>query len=437
MSIGRRVLVVNTGSSSLKYQLIDPATGEWVAKGLVERIGEAAPQLHHEWADGRLVEHDADLPDHAAALVADAADAGAGPSRDSTGCSPSGIASCTAAASTASPSSSTMRSRRPSSDSSRLAPLHNPASLRGIRELRRLLPDVPHVAVFDTAFHSTMPPEAYTYAIPAELAESLHIRKYGFHGTSYRYVTRKAAEILGVPVDHVNLIVCHLGNGASMAAIRGGESVDTTMGLTPLQGLAMGTRSGDLDPAVILHLVRVGGLSLEEADALLNKSSGLKGMAGTQDMREVRTLADAGDGRARRALAVYAYRIRGYIGAYLATVPDVHALVFTAGIGEHDAALRLDVCQPLAHLGIALDDGLNADPPAGRGRSTTAPGRSGSSWYPPTRRPRSPGSRRRPWRRRPSLALHSNAEHTGCGSRAPPAEWENASHPEGVALCVD
>jgi acetate kinase len=356
--------VVNTGSSSLKYQLIDPATGQWTAKGLVERIGEEAPQLHHEWADGRLVEHDADLPDHSAALVLMlqmlAEDSG-------------GMTRLFAVGHRVVHGGSAYREPVIVDDDVEatierlipLAPLHNPASLRGIRELRRLLPDVPHVAVFDTAFHSTMPPEAYTYAIPVDLAETLHIRKYGFHGTSYRYVTRRAAEVLGVAIGHVNLIVCHLGNGASMAAIRGGESIDTTMGLTPLQGLAMGTRSGDLDPSVILHLVRVGGLSLEGADALLNKESGLKGMAGTQDMREVRALADAGDEAARRAIAVYAYRIRGYVGAYLAAVPGVHALVFTAGIGEHDAALRRDVCEPLAHLGIALDERLNAVPGGG------------------------------------------------------------------------
>ena len=331
-----------------------------MAKGLVERIGEDAPQLHHEWADGRLVRHDADLPDHSAALVLMLQMLG----EDS-----GGMARLFAVGHRVVHGGSEYREPVIVDDDVEetierlvpLAPLHNPASLRGIRDLRRLLPDVPHVAVFDTAFHSTMPPEAYTYALPVDLAQRLHIRKYGFHGTSYRYVTRRAAEFLGVPLGQVNLIVCHLGNGASMAAIRDGSSVDTTMGLTPLQGLAMGTRSGDIDPAVIVHLVRVGGMSLDEADALLNKSSGLKGMAGTQDMREVRALADAGDEAAQRAIAVYAYRVRGYIGAYLATVPDVHALVFTAGIGEHDAALRRDVCAPLAHLGIRLDDRLNAD----------------------------------------------------------------------------
>lgn len=364
MSTGSHVLVVNTGSSSLKYQLIDPGTGRWVAKGLVERIGESAPQLHHEWPNGRAVRHDADLPDHAAALVLmlQMLDEDSG-----------GMAQPLAVGHRVVHGGSRYREPVIVTDEVEaaieglipLAPLHNPASLRGIRELRRLLPDVPHVAVFDTAFHSTMPPEAYTYAIPVELAERLHIRKYGFHGTSYRYVTRRSAEFLGVPVGQVSLVVCHLGNGASMAAIRNGESVDTSMGLTPLQGLAMGTRSGDLDPAVILHLVRVGGMSLDDADALLNKSSGLKGMAGTQDMREVRALAEAGDEAARRAIDVYAYRIRAYIGAYLATVPGVQALVFTAGIGEHDAALRRDVCAPLAHLGIRLDDRLNAEPAAG------------------------------------------------------------------------
>lgn len=358
------VLVVNTGSSSLKYQLIDPASGTWVAKGLIERIGEDGPQLHHEWADGRLVQHDVDLPDHSAALVLMlqmlAEDSG-------------GMDRMFAVGHRVVHGGSEYREPVIVDDAVEsaierlipLAPLHNPASLSGIRELRRLLPAVPHVAVFDTAFHSTMPPEAYTYALPVDLAERLQIRKYGFHGTSYRYVTRRAAEHLGVPLGQVNLIVCHLGNGASMAAIRHGESIDTTMGMTPLQGLAMGTRSGDLDPAVILHLVRVGGMSLDDADALLNKASGLKGMAGTQDMREVRALADAGDEAAQRAIAVYAYRIRGYVGTYLATVPDVAALVFTAGIGEHDAALRRDVCLPLAHLGIRMDEGLNAEPGGG------------------------------------------------------------------------
>jgi acetate kinase len=228
--------------------------------------------------------------------------------------------------------------------------------------MRRLLPDVPQVAVFDTAFHATIPAPAYTYAIPAALASRHRIRRYGFHGTSYQYVTRQAAALLQVPTNEVNLIVCHLGNGASVAAVRGGMSVDTSMGLTPLQGLVMGTRSGDLDPAVVPYLVREAGMSLDDVDRMLNSESGLKGLSGEQDMRAVRALADAGDAAARLALEVYAYRIRTYIGAYLAHLPGLHALVFTAGIGENDAALRRDVCLPLAHLGFRLDQGRNLVP---------------------------------------------------------------------------
>jgi acetate kinase len=358
MSPGAQVLVVNTGSSSLKYQVVDPGTGASSARGLVERIGESEPRLIHVAEGGQPVEHGADLPDHAAALAL----------MLETLRSPDGaLPPLLAVGHRVVHGGPTYREPVIVDDDVEdaiaglipLAPLHNPAGLLGIRELRRLLPDVPHVAVFDTAFHATMPPEAYTYAVPADLARHLHLRKYGFHGTSYRYVTRRSAEFLGLPVEQVNLIVCHLGNGASMAAIRHGASVDTSMGMTPLQGLPMGTRSGDLDPAVIWHLVRTAGFTLDDTDTLLNKQSGLKGMAGTQDMREVRALADAGDVDARLALDVYAYRVRGYIGSYLAAVPDVHAIVFTAGIGEHDADLRREVCQPLRHLGIHLDEQRN------------------------------------------------------------------------------
>jgi acetate kinase len=334
------VLVVNSGSSSLKYQLVDPADGSWSAKGLIERIGEP------------------EMPDHASALahmLRVLSEQGSG-LRDLVAVGHRvvhGGSEYSNPVVVDAEVEATIESLIP------LAPLHNPSSLLGIRELRRLLPRVPHVAVFDTAFHSTMPPEARTYALPRDLAAVTQVRRYGFHGTSYRYVTRRAAEYLGMAVPDVNLVICHLGNGASMAAIRGGCSVDTTMGLTPLQGLVMGTRSGDLDPAVVFHLVRVGGLTLDEVDTVLNVESGLRGLAGSSDMREVRASASRGDVNARLALDVYAYRIRGYVGAYLAAVPGVHALVFTAGIGEHDAALRREVCDPLSHLGLRLDDALN------------------------------------------------------------------------------
>jgi acetate kinase len=205
-----------------------------------------------------------------------------------------------------------------------------------------------------------MPPEAYTYAIPVALAEANGIRRYGFHGTSYQYVTRRAAKFLGIPENEVNLIVAHLGNGASITAIRGGRSVDTSMGMTPLEGLVMGTRSGDIDPGIIFHLVNAAGMSVDQVDRTLNKESGMAGLAGEQDLRTVHDLADGGDPAARLALDVYAYRIRFYIGAYLAVVPNVNALVFTAGIGENDAALRAAVCRPLAHMGLHLDEAANA-----------------------------------------------------------------------------
>jgi acetate kinase len=359
-----RVLVVNTGSSSLKYQLVDPESGEWSAKGLIERIGEEGSRMHHVPSQGAVVDRETDLPDHAAALelmleVLGEADHGLD------GLIAVGHRVVHGGSNYTDPVIVDDDVEAAIEDLIPLAPLHNPPALVGLRELRRLMPDVPHVTVFDTAFHASMPPEAYTYALPVQLAADLKVRRYGFHGTSYRYVTRRTAEALGIPVDQADIIVCHLGNGASMAAVRGGRSVDTTMGLTPLQGLVMGTRSGDVDPAVVFHLVRVGGLSLDEVDAVLNKQSGLKGLSGSQDMREVRARAEDGDEAARLALDVYAYRIRAYIGAYLAVVPGIRALVFTAGIGENDADLRREVCAPLAHLGIRLDAERNTAPGSG------------------------------------------------------------------------
>lgn len=356
-----RVLVVNSGSSSLKYQLVDPSTGEWIAKGLVERIGESTSSARYQRAGQEPGERELVLADHAAALAAVLERlAGDGGLLD-------GLVAVGHRIVHGGPSFRAPVIVDDAVDAAieqvvPLAPLHNPAALVGIRVMRRLLPDVPQVAVFDTAFHATIPAQAYTYAIPAALASRHRIRRYGFHGTSYQYVTRQAAALLQVPTNEVNLIVCHLGNGASVAAVRGGMSVDTSMGLTPLQGLVMGTRSGDLDPAVVPYLVREAGMSLDDVDRMLNSESGLKGLSGEQDMRAVRALADAGDAAARLALEVYAYRIRTYIGAYLAHLPGLHALVFTAGIGENDAALRRDVCLPLAHLGFRLDQGRNLVP---------------------------------------------------------------------------
>lgn len=239
-----------------------------------------------------------------------------------------------------------------------LAPLHNPPALEGIAIARALWTDVPHVAVFDTAFHTTLAPEAYRYAVPEDWYHDHGVRRYGFHGTSHAYVAGRAATALGRPLEELKLITLHLGNGASACAIDGGKSVDTSMGLSPLEGLVMGTRSGDLDPAVVFHMIRAG-MEPDEVEEALNKQSGLKGLAGANDLRQVQQAADDGDTDARLALAVMTHRLRKYIGAYFAVLGGLDAVVFTAGIGQHSAAVRQSVIRPLEHLGLRLDARAN------------------------------------------------------------------------------
>jgi acetate kinase len=240
-----------------------------------------------------------------------------------------------------------------------LAPLHNPVNLAGIERARSVWPDVPHVAVFDTAFHHTLPPHAFTYAVPREWATRHGVRRYGFHGTSYAYVSRAAARLLGREPGDTRLIVLHLGNGASAAAVAGGRSVDTSMGLTPLEGLVMGTRSGDVDPALVLHLRRTAGLGVDEIDDLLNTASGMRALAGDSDMRAVHRRIAAGEADAALALDVYCYRVRKYVGAYLAALGGADAIVFTGGVGEHDAVVRSQSLAGLESLGIAVDPARN------------------------------------------------------------------------------
>jgi len=332
------VFVVNSGSSSIKYQLIDPVTERAILAGTLERIGEPG----------------GDAPDHVAGmrLVLDSlgtdADIGVVGHRVVHG----------GAVFTA-PTVVTDEVLRGVEQISNLAPLHNPANLAGIRAAREVLPEVPHVAVFDTAFHQSMPAEAFTYAIDRELAATHGIRKYGFHGTSHQFVAERAAEFLGRPLADLKIIVFHLGNGSSVTAIDGGRSIDTSMGLTPLQGLVMGTRSGDLDPAVLIHLHRVAGLSIDELDTLLNKRSGLLGLTGMGDMRDVQEAASNGNELAEAALAVWRHRIRHYLGAYLAQLGGLDAVVFTAGIGENNALLRRRSMAGLEFLGITIDDDRN------------------------------------------------------------------------------
>ena len=240
-----------------------------------------------------------------------------------------------------------------------LAPLHNPPNLAGVREARRLLPDTPQVAVFDTAFHRTIPAEHATYAIDAQLAAAHRVTRYGFHGTSHAYVSRRTAELLGKPVQDVNVITLHLGNGASACAVKGGKSIATSMGLTPLEGLVMGSRSGDIDPAIVFHLAREAKLSLDEIDSMLNNGSGLRGLCGDNDMREVIRRRDGGDADAALAFDVYCARVKSYVGAYYALLGRLDAVTFTAGVGENSAVVRTGALCGLEALGIAIDKGAN------------------------------------------------------------------------------
>jgi acetate kinase len=354
-----QVLVLNSGSSSIKYRLFDADLGV-LATGLLERIGEPQGRATHQLTvDGALREvvDDAPIPDHEvgfARLVAVLEEAGVGTDIGAIGhrvvhggdefTEPTIIDHAVI---------ERIRSQVP------LAPLHNPANLTGIEVAERLRPDLPQVAVFDTAFHQTLAPHAYRYAVPEELYRDHGVRRYGFHGTSHAYVARRAAAHLGRPLEDLKLITLHLGNGASAAAIDGGRSVETSMGLTPLEGLVMGTRSGDLDAGVIFHLVRQAGRSADEVDTLLNRRSGLKGLCGDNDLRTVAERAAAGDADARLALDVYVHRIRKYVGAYTAVLGGLDALIFTAGVGENADVVRAEVCRDLGVLGIELDPDRN------------------------------------------------------------------------------
>jgi len=360
----KAVLVLNVGSSSIKYQLLeldDGGRGERLATGLVERIGGGPDgSLTHRPASGKPYELERAFDDHEQALDAVlAAFREAGPDLDRISLTAVGHrvvhggSEFTRATVLDDAVLERIRSLIP------LAPLHNPANLTGIEVARRAFPSVPQVAVFDTAFHQTLPEPAFTYAVPREWRERYAVRRYGFHGTSHGYVSRRAAEFLGRPLGETNTIVLHLGNGASVSAVEGGRSVDTSMGLTPLEGLVMGTRSGDLDPAVPAYLQRVAGLDAADVDRVLNHDSGLLGLAGSNDLRDVKKAAAQGDSGARLAIDVYCHRIRKYVGAYYAVLGRVDAIVFTAGVGENDPQTRALSLSGLERLGIAIDPDRN------------------------------------------------------------------------------
>lgn len=356
------VLVINAGSSSLKYSLVDAASGEAAASGLVERIGEEQSHHVHHGQKGSY-DDDRPVPDHEAALEAAVqAFEKHGPALAEVDIVAVGHRVVHGGDRFAAPALVDDELIAAVTDLVPLAPLHNPANLEGIEVARRLFPDLPHVAVFDTAFHQTLPPYAYTYAVPSSWLDDYGVRRYGFHGTSHAFVSEQAARLLGRDPAEVNVIVLHLGNGCSAAAIQGGKSVDTSMGLTPLEGLVMGTRSGDLDPAVHGHLARVAGRTAEETDRSLNSESGLKGLSGANDFREVLRRRADGDERARLAFDIYCYRLKKYIGSYYAVLGTVDAIVFTAGVGQHSAEARSAALAGLEPLGIHLDPIRNADP---------------------------------------------------------------------------
>ena len=321
------VLVINCGSSSLKWSVVDPAAGTTLAGGTVQRVTDHGAALASVLAEAPL--------DGLAAVAHRVVHGG---ERFET---PVLI------------NDSVLAAIR---ELSVLAPLHNPVNADGIDVARRELPDLPHVAVFDTAFHASLPAHAYTYAVP----RAWNVRRYGFHGTSHAYVSREAARLLGRDVEGFDVIVLHLGNGASATAVSSGRSIDTSMGLTPLEGLVMGTRSGDVDPALVLHLRRTLRLSTDEIDTVLNSHSGLLALAGDNDMREVHRRIAAGDRAAQLALDVYCYRIKKYVGAYLAALGGADAIAFTAGVGENDAVVRARALAGLERLGIEVDAARNA-----------------------------------------------------------------------------
>jgi acetate kinase len=350
------VLVLNSGSSSLKYQLIEPDSGESLADGTVEQIGEpSSPVTDHgaalRVAFEKLCDDGIDLKACGLAAVGHRVVHGGAVFYRPTVIDDKVIAELKGL--------------------SMLAPLHNPPALQAIEVARRMLPAVPHVAVFDTAFFHNLPAAAATYAIDRELAEKWHIRRYGFHGTSHRYVSEQAAEFLGKPWESLNQIVLHLGNGASASAIAGGRPVDTSMGLTPLEGLVMGTRSGDVDASIVGYLHREAEMSVDDIESMLNHRSGMLGLAGERDFRRLQQLIESGDRSAQLAYNVYIHRLRKYVGAYLAILGRTDVVSFTAGVGENVAAVRLDSLNGLQRLGIDIDEQRNSQPAKGARRIST------------------------------------------------------------------
>lgn len=370
-----KVLVINCGSSSLKYQLFDMTDESVLAKGLVERIGLPGSILIHRPGEAKVEIKD-EIEDHAKAisLVLGALtdkEHGVVKSLDEITCighrvvhggeAFSGSVAITPAV---------MQALEANIE---LAPLHNPPNIMGINACMELMPNTPQVGVFDTAFHQTMPAEAFIYALPYEYYEKYKVRRYGFHGTSHRFVTERAVEMLGKPMAETKIVTCHLGNGASITAVEGGKSIDTSMGLTPLEGVAMGTRSGDIDPAIMEFIMNKEKISIAQMSNILNKKSGVLGISGvSSDFRDIEGAAEKGNYRAQLALDRFAYVVKKYIGSYIAALDGVDAIVFTAGLGENSASMRTKVCSGLSFLGIEIDEEKNKI--RGQEIEITAPG---------------------------------------------------------------
>ena len=361
-----KILVINAGSSSLKYQLLDPATGELLAKGLCERIGIDGKFTYKPQMEGKQVLDAVDvaMPTHSEAIKA---------VMDALVDKDNGVIASMSEIDAV--GHRVVHGGEAFSGSVRiddkvmaaleecipLAPLHNPANITGIKACMDVMgPDVPQVAVFDTAFHQTMPPKAYIYALPYEYYEKDKVRRYGFHGTSHRYVSQRAAALLGKPIEELKIISCHLGNGSSVAAIDGGKSVDTSMGFTPLAGLPMGTRSGDLDAGILEYLMNKYQLNITEMLSILNKKSGVQGISGvSSDFRDLESAKQEGNQRAELAMDAFEYGVKKYIGAYAAAMGGVDAIIFTAGVGENSADMRLRMTSGLEYMGVKVDPEKN------------------------------------------------------------------------------
>lgn len=359
-----KILVINCGSSSLKYQLIDSGTEEVLAKGLCERIGIDGSAITHQPVGGEKVKTEVPMPNHTVAVqlvIEKLTDASVGVIASLEEIDAVGHRIVHGGERFAESVLLTEDVMKAIEDCNDLAPLHNPANLIGIHSCREIMPKVPMVGVFDTAFHQTMPKKAYLYGLPYSYYEKHKVRRYGFHGTSHDFVSRRAAEILGKDRADLKIIVCHLGNGASVSAVQNGKSVDTSMGLTPLEGLIMGTRSGDMDPAIVTFLAQKEGISAEEVLDICNKKSGVLGLSGgySSDFRDLAEAAAAGNEMAKTALETYAYRVGKYIGAYAAAMNGVDVIAFTAGAGENNAEVRRLIGQYIGFLGTSIDEQKN------------------------------------------------------------------------------